>query len=104
MRKFSFCFPVFVLVLTVVLFGCQTPAGRSAGQVVDDATITTEVKAKLLSDSVTKGLAVSVETFQGAVTLTGAVPTEKEREKVGQVAASVRGVKKVNNLLTLKKK
>lgn len=102
MRRFSGCVTL-LLLLAVIITGCQTPAGRSAGQVVDDATITTEIKAKLLSDSVTKGLAVSVETFEGSVALTGAVPTEKEREKAGQIAASVRGVKKVNNLISLKK-
>jgi hyperosmotically inducible periplasmic protein len=74
--------------------------------VIDDGTITTEVKAKLLNDSVTKGLAVSVQTFEGQVTLTGTVDTGQERVKAGEVAAGVAGVKKVNkvnNLITLKK-
>jgi hypothetical protein len=34
--------------LVIALLACRTPAGRSAGQVVDDETITTEVKVKLL--------------------------------------------------------
>jgi hyperosmotically inducible periplasmic protein len=80
-----------------------TPAGRSAGQVIDDGTITTQVKAKLLEDSVTKGLAVSVKTFEGAVTLTGAVDSDAQREKAVQIASAVSGVKKVNNLINLKK-
>ncbi len=94
---------IVLLAFVMILVGCRTPAGRSAGQVVDDSTITTEVKAKLLSDSVTKGLAVSVQTFEGQVTLTGAVETEQQRSKAGEVAASVKGVKKVNNLVSLKK-
>lgn len=64
---------VFILicfaVLTFVGLGCQTPAGRSAGEVVDDATITTKVKAGLFDESVLRGLAISVETFKGEVTL-----------------------------------
>ncbi len=95
---------VFMLTLMVAVTACQTPGGRSAGQVVDDSAITTEVKAKLLNDNVTRGVAVSVETFQGQVTLTGAVDTERQRERVGNLAASVRGVKKVNNLVSLKSK
>ncbi|MFH1122727.1 MAG: BON domain-containing protein [Pseudomonadota bacterium] len=69
--------------LAIGLWGCQTPAGRTAGQVVDDATITTKVKAKIFQDSVLKGFAISVETFEGEVTLTG-------------------GVRKVHNLIKIK--
>ena len=93
----------FCCLFFVALAACQTPAGRTTGQVVDDGTITTEVKAKLLDDNVTKGLAVSVETFEGQVTLTGAVDTEQQREKAAQIASGVKGVKKVNNLINLKK-
>ncbi len=102
MRRVSTCLITLVIVL-LILAACQTPAGRSAGRVVDDATITTEVKAKLLHDSITKGIAVSVDTFQGAVTLTGAVETSQQRQRAAQIAESVRGVKKVNNLIELKK-
>jgi hyperosmotically inducible protein len=102
MRKTLVLF-VMLLAVVVALTACRTPAGRSAGQVVDDGTITTEVKAKLLNDNVTKGLAVSVETFEGQVTLTGAVDTDVQRQKAVQIAGSVRGVKKVNNLINLKK-
>lgn len=100
-RPFATVALLFSIVL--VIAACQTPAGRSAGQVVDDATITSKVKTKLLHDSLTKGLAVDVDTFQGTVTLTGAVDNAGQREKVGYLAASVRGVKKVNNLISLKK-
>lgn len=94
---------VLAMALLLCLAACQTPAGRSVGQVVDDAAITTEVKAKLLNDSVTRGFGVSVETFQGQVTLTGAVDTPQQRERAGEIAAGVKGVKKVNNLVGLKK-
>ena len=49
--------------------------GESAGQYVDDATITTKVKAALLSDSQLKATNVSVTTSQGVVQLTGIVAT-----------------------------
>ncbi len=93
-----------VMVIFLISIGCATPAGRSAGEVVDDGTITTEVKSKLLADSFLKGLAISVETFQGQVTLTGAVDTDEQKSKAEKVAKEVKGVKKVNNLLGLKKK
>jgi hypothetical protein len=34
--------------LLFCVWSCTTPAGRTAGQVIDDATITTKVKAKFL--------------------------------------------------------
>jgi hyperosmotically inducible protein len=96
---------LFVLMLIFLISAvCATPAGRSAGEVIDDSTITTEVKSKLLADSFLKGLAISVETFQGQVTLTGAVDTDEQKAKAEKIAMSVKGVKKVNNLLELKKK
>jgi hyperosmotically inducible protein len=101
MRKPYVC--VMLLFCAIALAACQTPAGRSAGQVVDDATITTEIKAKLLGDSLTKGFAVSVQTFEGTVTLIGSVDTEQQKAKAAEIAGTVRGVKKVNNLVTIKK-
>jgi hyperosmotically inducible protein len=94
---------VLFLLLCVGMSACQTPAGRTAGEVVDDATITTKVKAKLFDDSLVKGLAISVETFEGEVTLTGAVDTEAERQRAEYLATTVTGVKRVNNLLKMKK-
>ena len=96
-----------VLIICLGLFfitnACRTPAGRTTGQVVDDATITTKVKAKLFDESILRGFAISVATFEGNVTLTGAVDTEAQKEKAGEIASSVYDVKKVNNLLKIKK-
>ena len=88
--------------LLIGLFGCETPAGRTAGQVVDDATVTTKVKAKIFQDSVLKGFAISVETFEGEVTLTGAVDNEGERKRADTLAKSTSGVRKVHNLIKIK--
>ncbi|MCF8062638.1 MAG: BON domain-containing protein [Deltaproteobacteria bacterium] len=90
------------LAFALTLAACATPAGRSAGQVVDDGTITTKVKAKLIKDSVLQGFAISVDTFQGEVTLTGAVNVPEQRERAGRIARETLGVKKVNNLLKVK--
>jgi len=85
------------------LFACSTPAGRSAGQVIDDSAITTKVKAKILGDDFMKGLAISVSTFSGKVTLTGAVQTAEQKRKAEEIARGVDGVAGVNNLLEIKK-
>jgi hyperosmotically inducible periplasmic protein len=62
-----------------------------------------KVKAKLFDQSFLRGFAISVDTFEGTVTLTGAVKTEAQKDAAGKVAASVDGVKGVNNLLEVKK-
>ncbi len=73
-----------------------------AGEFVDDATITTKVKAKLFDDSVMRGLAVSVKTFEGEVTLTGGVDTTEQKERAAEIARSATGVRNVNNLIKVK--
>ncbi|MDD3618206.1 MAG: BON domain-containing protein [Desulfobulbaceae bacterium] len=93
---------VAVSLLSLLLVSCYTPAGRSAGEVVDDATITTQVKTALLANKVLEGISISVKTFSGEVTLTGAVDTREQIDKAEEIAFSVRGVEKVNNLITLK--
>lgn len=90
------------LLLTFLLTSCTTPAGRSTGQVVDDATITTQVKAGLLADQEVSGFAVSVETFKGEVVLVGAVDNTAQKEKAAKIASKVRGVTGVKNLIKIK--
>lgn len=92
-----------VTLCSALLVSCYTPAGRSTGEVVDDASITTQVKTSLLANKLLEGIAISVKTFSGEVTLTGAVDTPEQVSKASEVAYSVRGVKKVNNLITMKK-
>ena len=84
------------------LMACQTPAGRSAGGVVDDSTITSKVKAKLFGDESLSGFAIDVDTFKGDVTLTGGVNSEAAKQRATQLAKEVDGVKNVNNFLKLK--
>ncbi|MBP1750246.1 MAG: transport-associated protein [Deltaproteobacteria bacterium] len=103
MRRLFFL-SVIALFALALLSGCQTPAGRTTGEVIDDAAITTEVKTKLLADDLTKGIAVTVQTFEGTVTLIGAVDTREQINKADQIARGVKGVRKVDNRLTLKMK
>ncbi len=92
---------VIILVPFIVmsLVSCRTPGGRSAGNVVDDSAITSKVKAKMLEDQHLKGFGISVETFEGEVTLTGGVDTAETKSRASQLARSVDGVKRVNNML-----
>jgi hyperosmotically inducible protein len=91
-----------VFALFPLILACHTPAGRTAGQVVDDSTITTKVKAKLFDDDQLSGFAISVKTFKGEVTLTGAVESGSQKARATILAKNVSGVTSVNNLLQIK--
>lgn len=87
----------------ITLSGCaETAHHESTGQYVDDSAITAKVKAKLVNDSVTHGLQVDVETYKGVVQLSGFVDSENEKERAGELASRVDGVKKVDNALKVK--
>jgi hyperosmotically inducible periplasmic protein len=90
------------IMLLLGLCCCRTAAGRSAGQVVDDLNITTVIKTKIFNDPYLSGFAVSVDTFQGEVTLTGAVESEFAKNRATDLAQSIDGVRKVNNLLVVR--
>lgn len=93
---------ILLLLLVPVLSGCYTPAGRSTGQVVDDTTIGTKVKAKLFDEDSLSGFAIDVQVFEGTVTLTGAVDSTDDKAQAERVTRSVRGVTDVNNLLKVR--
>ncbi|PMP98101.1 MAG: hypothetical protein C0169_00635 [Thermodesulfobacterium geofontis] len=77
---------------------------RSIGTQIDDATITTKVKLKLIEDKEIKAFSIDVDTLNGVVTLTGVVETEAQRIKAIELAKSVPGVKAVVNNLQVKRK
>jgi osmotically-inducible protein OsmY len=90
-----------VLVLLGILAGCQAMTGRTAGENVDDATVTSTVKARLAQDTLTR---VDVDTTSGVVALNGVVSTAQDRSRAEEVARGVGGVKKVINNLQVQKK
>ena len=92
-------------ILAAALFatGCAPTANqRGTGEVVDDATITTKVKAALLADPDVKGTQVNVDTYRGVVSLSGFVDSQQQISKAQQKAAEVAGVTSVRNDLRLK--
>lgn len=90
------------LTLLSGIVSCRTPAGRSAGQVLDDSVISTTLKGRLFHDPYLSGFAVSVETFEGEVTLMGSVPSDFAKDRATAIAQTVDGVRKVNNHLIVK--
>ncbi len=92
-----------VLVMIAAFVACaSTPKQEGTGEFVDDSVITTKVKAKLAADELLKSFEISVETRKGIVELSGFVDTQKTKDKAGQIARGVAGVKSVKNALIVK--
>jgi osmotically-inducible protein OsmY len=75
----------------------STDQRTEVGDYVSDAWITTKVKAMLLKDEGTTGLAIGVTTEDGVVQLSGFVDKQEQISRAGEIAEGVKGVKRVQN-------
>ena len=83
--------------------GCAATNSReSTGEYVDDATITTKVKAKFVKDDVVKEHEITVETFRGVVQLSGFVDNTEQKDRAALIAQTVAGVREVKNNIQIK--
>jgi len=82
-----------------LLCSASAYADKTAGQGVDDTTIQTEVKAKLMGDDFFGGSGINTEVRKGVVQLGGFVDDAKKAADAAAVAAKVGGVKLVDNQL-----
>jgi len=87
----------------LLVTGCSsTPTRESAGEVVDDAWITTKVKSSFVEDSTVSALNINVETFKGVVQLSGFANNSAEMTRAAEIARGIKGVKSVKNDIRLK--
>jgi osmotically-inducible protein OsmY len=95
-----------LLLLAAVLFagGCTAMTGETAGQYVDDSTITASVKSKLAADKVGTLTRIDVDTTNRVVSLNGIVQTPEDRARAERLAKEVGGVRDVKNNLQIQKK
>ncbi|MBI5275560.1 MAG: BON domain-containing protein [Burkholderiales bacterium] len=89
--------------LTLGVSGCAVMRGQTdAATYVDDRTITTAVKAKLIEDKRTGGLSINVDTLNGEVALSGFAKSNEEKMVAGDIARTTRGVRGVRNNLVVR--
>lgn len=74
----------------------------SMGTKLDDSLITGKVKAALMDAADVKSTQINVETRGGVTQLAGSVPSAAMKERAGQIAAGIDGVKSVDNVLVVK--
>jgi hyperosmotically inducible protein len=89
-------------IMVLALTGCQSMTGETAGENIDDTSITTAVKAKLAAEKPATLTQVGVETNLRTVHLTGVVTSDALRQRAGDLASSVKGVREVKNDLQVR--
>lgn len=104
MNKFSKVLSAAFLAVTLVsVVGCASTSTQSGtGEYVDDAVITTKVKAEIFNEPTLKSAEINVETFKGVVQLSGFVNSQADINKAVSLARSVKGVTSVKNDMRLK--
>lgn len=73
----------------------------TAGEKIDDASITAQVKMSLLFHRSTSAVNTKVETNNGVVTLSGKAGNAAEKDLVSKLVNDVKGVKSVKNKMTI---
>ena len=80
------------------LQGCAvTRDQETVGAYIDDAAITTSVKAKFVDNKDVDASSIKVETLNGTVMLSGFAKNGDEKAKAEQIARAQKGVKSVKN-------
>ena len=83
---------------TVVTAGCSVARNQqTVGSYVDDAAITTAVKAKMAENKSVSATSISVETLNGTVQLSGFAKSTAEKMQAENIARGVKNVKSVRN-------
>lgn len=84
--------------ITIIGSGCAVGRGQqTAGAYVDDAAITTAVKARFAEDKTVSATSISVETLNGTVQLSGFAKSGAEKMQADNIARGVKNVKSVRN-------
>jgi osmotically-inducible protein OsmY len=103
MKSFKYISAFFLTVMLVTTLGCaSTDKQEGTGEYVDDTVITTKVKTALLNAPNLKSFDINVETYKGAVQLSGFVNSKENKDKAFDLAKNVGGVKSVKNDIQLK--
>lgn len=95
-----------VSVLLMVIAACASCATMStpepAGEYPDDAAITARIKSLLAADDFLKRFQIGVETYRGAVQLSGFVNSHRAVTKAVEIVKGVDGVASIKTRLIVK--
>ena len=99
-------FGAFVAAATITLVSsCATSTPRSIESIaahVDDSAITSTVKSRMVEDKAVDAQAITVETTNGNVALSGYARSGVEKSTAESIAIKVPGVKSLQNNIVVK--
>ena len=94
---------VSALAMTGGMTGCAGDRyTQSTGERIDDKADSSRVRDRLSEDTHYKYEDVKVQTFKGVVQLSGFVNSRDQKDRAGDLAKKVEGVKEVENNITVK--
>jgi hyperosmotically inducible periplasmic protein len=94
---------VLASIVVLAASGCAVTRGQeSVGAYVDDTAITTAVKARFIDNKLVDAAAISVETLNGTVMLSGFSKSSTERATAETLTWKVSGVKAVKNEIAVR--
>lgn len=83
--------------------GCAVTRDQSSiGEYIDDTAITTAVKAHFVENKDVAASAISVETLNGTVMLSGFAKSQNEKDTAESIARKTKGVKAVRNSIVVR--
>jgi hyperosmotically inducible protein len=97
----------FAAAMTAVILlsttGCAVTRGQeTTGAYVDDAGITTRIKARFVENTSVDAASIKVETLNGTVMLSGFAKSANERNTAEGLARGVSGVKSIKNEIAIR--
>ena len=83
--------------------GCAVTRGQeTTGAYIDDAALTTRIKARFVENKQVDAASIKVETLNGTVMLSGFAKSSVERSTAENIARGVNGVKSVKNEIAVR--
>jgi len=83
--------------------GCAvTRDQQTVGAYVDDSVLTTRIKSRFIENKQVDAAAISVETLNGTVMLSGFARSQQEKTMAEAIARNVSGVRVVKNELAVR--
>lgn len=83
--------------------GCAVTRGQeTTGAYIDDAALTTRIKARFIENKQVDATSIKVETLNGTVMLSGFAKNSAERVTAERIARGVNGVKAVKNEIAVR--
>ena len=100
-RALAFAAVAGITVITAT--GCSVAREQqTVGAYVDDAGITTAVKAKMAEDKSVSATSISVETLNGTVQLSGFAKSQAEKNQAESIARHTKNVREVRNSIVVR--